>query len=293
MCHTRGNLKFLLVALRVANDWNMLFPSLPLIFCFVALGSASMWRDAATQSIENYVRVELGHHGDFEVQIHLFENDSRRSLSTILSGVFGFLVKSGVVEDFRVSCRDFLHRTGQVILGEILSRWKLHPSRVKRDIHTFTDTDFNDGSDVSITCASGRMHLNSTLEASSERSSVQDKENEVDSEESADEETIRKRLDEYIKQHHNSYQRSGVTWGLPVMPYYRIYQDMIWVRQKGWAGRHFLARRQNVNPRNSNATDYCLISDLKCQIVVSSWIQQDHTTLGCGESPSMIFAFSI
>lgn len=273
--------------------WNMIHPSIPLVFCLIALGSASMWRDAATQSIENYVRMDLGHQGDFEVQIHLLQPDARRSLTTVLSGVFGFLVKSGVVEDFRISCYDFLRRTGQVVLGETLSRWRQHTSREKRDAHTFSETDFNDGSDVSITCASGRKLSNQTSEVSREQSSVHIEHNVVESEEDTNDDKVRKYLDGYIKQHHNSYRRSETTWMFPKLPYYRVYQDTHWVTQQGWLGRHYLAPRSNVNPQNANATDYCLISDLKCQIVVSSYIEQNHTIHGCGETPTMIFAYQI
>lgn len=286
-CQVRGDLKSLLVASRVANDWNMFFPSLPLIFCLIALGSASMWRDAATQSIENYVRVELGHQGDFEVQIHLLEHDARRSFTTILSGVFGFLVRSGVVEDFRVTCRDFLRRTGRVVLGEILSQWGRTNKRHKRQTHIISESDFNDGSDVAVVCTSGRTQPSNTSEASGEQSSVP-KSEEVG--EASDENKIREYLDDYIKVHRNSYKRSGTTWNSPVLPYQRVFSDMHWVKTGGLP-KVDLLYRDNVNPRNVNATEYCLISDLKCQIVVGFDLVQNHTTLGCGESPTMTLAF--
>lgn len=248
-----------------------------------------MWRDAATQSIDNFVRLELEHEGDYEIQIHLLGSDPRRSFTTVLTGVFGFLVRSGVAEDFRVSCHDFLVRTGRTILAEILSRW----NRSKRQTHTFLETDFNDGSDVSIVCASRR-------ELSVLQTNKTSQDNEIVPPQRDDEELGQAKIpggkqviDDYIRHHRDAYKKEGVTWKYPVLPYRRIVQDAYWAYPTSGFGHSGLTWRDNVNPANRNETNYCMISDLKCQIVVSSYLAQNHTVQGCGESPTMTLGFQI
>jgi len=97
----------------------------------------------------------------------------KRFLGTLIAGVTGFVVKSGIWSAFKFSCNEFLKYTGAAILGEIFDKfYKPETTRPKRGLEldvyaartyfedgdesmnyrTISRSDFSDGCDSRFDC---------------------------------------------------------------------------------------------------------------------------------------------